>query len=221
MTRFAVRLSLMVLVGAPLLGAQPVSAADPDKAARQTGPAPAGWSVRLDRITAKREDIAFYTMGKGMHVTSGPAAIYWPSAAPVTGNYTVSATIAQRKAPAHPEAYGLFIGGTKLDQAGQEYLYFLVRGDGKYMIKHRAGADVHTVIDWTDSPAVKKQNEAGAASNALSIVVSATDVTFKANGTDVATFKKSDMKGFQTDGVTGLRVNHNLDVHIDGFAVTK
>jgi hypothetical protein len=213
-------IGLLTLSFAPaLLAAQ--GAADPDKAAKSLGPAPTGWSVRLDRPTAKREDIAFTTMGKGMHVTSGPAAIYWPAGAPANGAFTVTATIAQRKAPAHPEAYGLFIGGANLDQPTQEYLYFLVRSDGKYMVKHRAGADVHTVADWTDSPAVNKQNEAGAASNALSVVVSASSVTFKANGKDVATMAKADLKGFKTDGIAGIRVNHNLDVHIDGFAVTK
>ncbi len=139
----------------------------------------------------------------------------------MSGAFTISATIAQRKAPAHPEAFGLFIGGANLDQPTQEYLYFLVRGDGKYMIKHRAGADVHTVTDWTDSPAVTKQNEAGAASNAMAIAVTATDVIFRANGKDVVSLKKSDMKGFKTDGIAGMRVNHNLDVHIADFAIAK
>jgi hypothetical protein len=221
MFRSSIRLAgALALTVVPTL-AQGQSAADPDKAAKATAPAPAGWSVRLDRPTAKREDIAFMTMGKGMHVTSGPAAIYWPGSGPATGAFTVTATIAQRKAPAHPEAYGLFIGGANLDQPTQEYLYFLVRSDGKYMIKHRAGADVHTVADWTDSPAVNKQNEAGAASNALSVAVTATNVTFKANGKDVISLAKADMKGFKTDGIAGMRVNHNLDVHIDGFAIAK
>jgi hypothetical protein len=197
------------------------SAADPDKAAKQTAPSPAGWSVRLDRPNAKREDIAFVTMGKGMHVTSGPAAIYWPAGDGASGAYTVSATITQTKAPSHPEAFGLFIGGKDLDQPGQQYLYFLVRGDGKYMVKHRAGPDVHTVTDWTDSPAVAKQDANGKATNALSVVVSATAVTFKANGKDVASMPKSALKAFSVDGIAGLRVNHNLDVHIGDFAVTK
>jgi hypothetical protein len=195
--------------------------ADPDKAAKQTSPSPAGWSVRLDRPTAKRDDIAFTTMGKGMHVTSGPAAIYWPAGAGPSGAFTVAATFTQMKAPQHAEAYGLFVGGRDLDQPGQQYLYFLVRGDGKYMVKHRAGADVHTITDWTESPAVTKQDANGKATHALQVVVTESTVTFRANGKDVAAMPRSALKAFSTDGIAGMRVNHNLDVHIADFAVTK
>ena len=61
------------------------------------------------------------------------------------------------------------VAGSGLDTA-PDYFYFLVRGDGKYMVRHRAtNGEVHTVVDWTESPAVHKQNEAGAASNTLAV----------------------------------------------------
>jgi hypothetical protein len=44
------------------------------------------------------------------------------------------------------------------------------------------------------------------------------------NGTEVHKIARSVLDGGNdhagTTGIAGIRVNHNLDVHIDGFAVT-
>jgi hypothetical protein len=46
-------------------------------------------------------------------------------------------------------------------------------------------------------------------------------VDFLANGKLVKGFSKAEMHGFVTDGQTGIRVNHNLDVHVDKFQVKR
>jgi hypothetical protein len=99
-------------------------------------------------------------------------------------------------------------------------MYFVVRGDGKYLVKHRANAtEVHTLVDWTASPALKAAGADGKASNALEIRVAADSVRFVANGTPVAAVSRQEAGAMS--GVAGLRVNHNLDVHVDSFAVAK
>ena len=209
------------LLGAlvPIVGAV-AQGSDPDIKVANGGQLPAGWSVRLDRANANVQDLKFIAMGKGYHVTAGPAAIYWNPANTVRGNYTVRGTFTQTKAPMHPEAYGLFVGGADLDKPTQNYLYFLVRQDGKFLINHRAGAEVHKLQDWTDNAAVKKMDEAGKATNALEIAVGADSVRFRANGAQVYSLARADVEQkMKLDGVAGIRVNHNLDVHIDGFAV--
>jgi hypothetical protein len=216
MFRRALVTTALAFVAAAPLAAQ--NSADPDKKV-EGGALPAGWSGRTDRPNAKLADAKFTTMGSGYHVTSGPAAIYWNAAQNTTGPFKASATFAQTKAPAHPEAYGLFFMGKKLDAADQDYAYFLVRGDGKVMVKHRAGADVHTILDWTDNAAVHKQDAAGKATNTLSVDASKPDsVRLLVNGTQVAALPGSHLGS--TDGAVGLRVNHNLDVHISDFSVT-
>ena len=62
----------------------------------------------------------------------------------MTGPFTATATFHQLKAPSHPEAFGLFFMGKSLTTADQNYAYMLVRGDGKVLVKHRAGKDIHT-----------------------------------------------------------------------------
>ena len=190
--------------------------ADPDTKARSSGPAPAGWEFALDRATAKKEDVAFSAMGKGMHVTSGPAAIFWSAGNVARGPYAIKATFTQMKASTHPEAYGLVFGGEKLGTADATYLYFIVRQDGKFMVKHRANATaVHTITDWSESKAVAKVEGAGKATNALEVRADADSVRLFVNNQQVAAYSAKVMN--ETDGIYGIRVNHNLDVHVEGF----
>jgi hypothetical protein len=183
----------------------------------------AGWTGRVDPKDERRgmtiDNTKFVVMGSGYHVTSGPAAIYWNPKDAAKGSYTVSASFTQTKAPMHPEAYGLFIGGSNLSDSTESYVYFETRGDGKYLINHRAGNDVHKIVDWTETDATNKQDAAGKSTNGLAIRVTADSVNFMANGKLVKGFSKAEMHGFAAEGQTGIRVNHNLDVHIDKFAV--
>ena len=214
MIRRTLALATVALVAASSLQAQ--HDADHDVKVKG-GPLPAGWSARTDNANAKIEDAKFVVMGPGYHITSGPAAIYWQTGRVTSGPFKATATFAQQKAPTHPEAYGIFFAGNKLDAADQTYYYFLVRGDGKVMLKHRAGTEVHTLMDWTNNEAVHKQDAAGKATNALAVDATKADsVRFFVNGVEVAA--RTGL-GY-TNGVAGVRVNHNLDVHISDFAVT-
>jgi hypothetical protein len=182
------------------------------------GPLPAGWSGRMDDASAKITDAKFVTMGKGFHVTTGPAAIYWTAKDKVSGPFIATATLSQTKAPDHPEAYGIFVGGKNLESPNQTYFYFLVRGDGKFMVNHRAGAEVHKIVAWTDNAAIKKADAKGAATNTLTADASKADsVRLKVNGVQVAALSAKDVAS--NGQIVGLRVNHHLDVHISDFTV--
>ena len=111
---------------------------------------------------------------------------------------------------------GLLVGGSNLAAATQKYTYFLVRQDGKFMIARRDGAKVAPVVAWTDNAAVKKTTAAAKGTNMLSVVVAADKVRFLVNGTEVSSQPAA---GVDVSGIAGLRVNHNLNVHIDGFGV--
>ena len=218
----------MLAMSAAAVGAQSTNS-DPDKIAADGGVRVPGWTGRIDPRPAsqgrKLTDTKFVSMASGIHVTAGPAAIYWNPENTPSGNYSVTATFNQTKASTHPEGYGLMAGGRDLEKPNQSYIYFLVRQDGKYLINHRADdSTVHKIIDWTANPAIKAIDESGKASNTLSIETDASQVTFLVNGTKVHALSRAVVDGGNghsgTAGVVGIRVNHNLDVHIDGFAVT-
>lgn len=219
MRRIALACALAV---ASSLGAQQQQAADPTIKVKRAG-LPAGWTIRLDdkekRYTA--DDTRFEIMGAGYHVTSGPAALYYSEVHRPSGSFVVRASLTQMKAPAHQEAYGIFIGGADLATPQQQYLYLLVRGDGRYFVGHRAGAEVHRIVPWTEHEAVRPQDEAGTQTNELAIQVTPDSVHMLVNGARLRSFAKIEMHGFRTDGQAGLRVNHNLDVHVGSIEVRQ
>jgi hypothetical protein len=208
-------LSLLALAAAPLAA----QGADDPTHKVAGGALPAGWMGRTDRATDKLTDAKFVAMGSGYHATSGPAAIYWNPKTITSGPFTATTTVTQTKAPTHPEAYGLFFMGKDLDTPQQSYMYFLVRGDGKFLVNHRAGAQVHKVIEWTENAAVAKADANGKATNKLTVDATKSDsLRFFVNDKQVAALPANQFG--TTNGIVGLRVNHNLDVHIGDLTVT-
>lgn len=190
---------------------------DSDHVVQGGGTLPTGWSARTDR-DAPLSNVKFVTMGDGVHATMGPAAIFYRGTDKVTAPFHAVATFTQTKAPMHPEAYGLFFGGKSLDDATQQYTYFLVRGDGKFLVKQRTGAETKNVSDgWIANAAVKSQDTTGKDTNKLEIdATTPGKVKFLANGTTVY---EMDAPAADAGGIVGLRINHNLDVDVAGFGV--
>jgi hypothetical protein len=182
-------------------------------AAHATG-IPDGWQVRLDR-PGSTAPIHFMSMEGHLHAVLGPAGIFYQPTATATGNFTARGTFTLNKPSAHPEAFGMFLGGRNLEADNQDYAYFLVRQDGKFMVKHRAGSETHTLVDWTDHAAVRQPGADGKATNTLAVESHATGVRFLINGTEVAALPR----GLNTSGIYGLRLNHNLDVVVTEFGV--
>lgn len=175
---------------------------------------PAGWQVRLDDGSTQPTGVQFMTMGTGFHVMTGPAAILYKPDMTKSGTYQVQATFQQMEPSEHAEAYGLFIGGADLQAANQKYTYFLIRQDGKYLIKRRAGMTTPTVADWTDHASVKKTDAKSQGTNTLAIAVSPDKVRFLVNGGEVSSAPSGKV---DTRGIVGLRINHGLNVHVDHF----
>ncbi len=220
-TRIALLLGLVAALP-PVLAAQ-----DHDATTKVTGGAlPDGWMLRFDppyrsNPMPKPTEVNFRAMGAGWHLTSGPAALYYRSLDNATGDYTVSATISQAKSSGH-EAYGVFVGGHDLHGADQNYVYMVVHPQGgKFLINHRTGDDKPTsLVPYTETDAVHKEDPtSGAASNTMAIRVAGGMLHFMINGTEVKTLTASEIPDFSTAGIAGLRLNHNLDVHISDFMV--
>ena len=178
--------------------------------AQESGVTAEGWEVRLDRGT-NVGDLFFRTMGSGFHATTGPAAIFWQPSSMQKGEYSISATFVQTKPSNHPNAYGLVFGGADLSGPNQRYSYFVIREDGRFLIKKRMGMDTPNVVAWTANAAVNALGAEGRSTNALAVEVGRQQVRFLVNGTEVSTQPRS---AVDTDGIVGLRVNHVLDIHI-------
>jgi hypothetical protein len=182
--------------------------------------APRGWMVRADRSTNASDPdgagaIKFMQMGGGFHAITPQAAVFWNPANTATGNYTAKGTFVLQKPSGHTNYYGLVFGGSDLDNAKQSYTYFLVAQDGTWLVKKRNGdASADDVAPKTANAAIKKPDASGKSTNALEVRVGADKVDYVVNGTVVHSMPKA---GLKTDGIYGIRVNHLLEVHVDGF----
>jgi len=184
---------------------------------------PKGWMVRADRSTSASDPdgagtIKFVTMGTGFHATNPQAAVYWSPANSTTGAYTLKGAFTLMKPSGHTNYYGLVFGGSALEGAAQSYTYFLVAQDGTWLVKRRSGDAATDVLPKTANDAVKKPGADGKSTNALEVRVGADKIDYVVNGTVVGSSPKS---GIKTDGVYGIRVNHLLEVHIDGLSSGK
>ena len=187
--------------------------------------APKGWKVRADRSTSATDPdaagtIKFVTMGTGFHATNPQAAVYWNPANTATGNYTLKGTFTLVKPSGHTNFYGLVFGGGDLEGAKENYNYFLVAQDGTWLVKHREGEETKDIAPKTANDAVKKPDASGKSVNALEVRVQPSKIDYVVNGTVVHSTPKSGMSA-RTDGTWGMRVNHQLEVHVDQLAVTK
>lgn len=209
----------LAAVGSAQVAAQSTGGAgqDPDQRVSDAAPVPPGWTARPD-AGGNAGDIKFVTMEPGYHLTLGPATILYREDDRARGPFHTLAKFHQMKKLKHAEGYGLIMGGQNLDGEDQSYTYFLVRGDGKFTIKRREGAKVSEIVGWKVHPAVVKADAEGKATNLLEIdaKIDPRRVSFKVNGKEVHFLPASRVA---TAGTVGLRVNHNLDLHIEDFAV--
>ena len=224
-------------IAAPLAAQQQAGKADPTNKVKGSGTLPSGWMMRYDptrpgQPAPAANEVNFVTMGPGFHFTTGPAAIYYNPKDVASGEYSVTATFGQRKSLGH-EAFGIFIGGKNLQDSTQSYTYLVVkpcrsRGDckeagavlGEVLISQRSSDGRPTAlfpIAHHDAVNVDDPND-GHATNKLTIHVAKDTVHFIVNDKLVAAFPKSKVP---TDGQAGIRINHNIDVHVDWKGVTK
>ena len=214
--------ALAAAFAAPL-GAQGGMEHDPTSNIRGSGKLPAGWNARFDQAGATLTQVEVRQAGTALAFRSGPAAIYWNTKDVATGMYTVSAIFEQKKSMNH-EAYGLFIGGQNLSDPTQNYLYFVIKPNtGEMIISHRNGnARPRAIVAATPTEAINRDAPGtGAATNAIAIRVSRDSVHFYVNGKEVRTFAKSGLGGAPTEGLAGLRVNHNLDIEVREFGIKR
>ncbi len=206
---------------------------------------PEGWMLRIDRSTNASDpdaagDVKFTTVPGGFHAVNPAAAIFWHPANTATGAYTVKGTFKLMEPSPHVNYHGLIFGASKLDGAEQTYLYFLVAQNGTFTIRRRAGdrmpdpnaparggrggrgptAITEDVASRVTHAAVRQPGADGTSENTLEVRVKADAIDFVVNGTVVHTAPKTGNTAM-TDGIAGIRVNHQLNVQITGFAVTK
>ena len=189
---------------------------------------PEGWEVRLDDpneeviIGSERDEshIYFVNMVPGWHIKTGPAGIFYHPEEVLKGDYYIETKIHLfDPKERHAEGFGLIFGGKNLDNNNHEYLYFLIRNTGDFLVKQRKGEFTRVLKEWTPSKniIIHDSEETDSTSvNILGVEVVNGMLKFYINETEVASL---DAEGYDTDGIFGLRVNHAVDLHVEDLAV--
>jgi hypothetical protein len=190
-----------------------------------------GWEGKEDsgnRQGLTVNDSKLAPEGKGFRLTTGPAGLYWSPANVGKGDYSVKATFTEAKQTYnHPHPFGVFIGGSDLGTPTANALYCAAYRNGNYIIRGFSGGKRFDVVAKPSANAAVKT----AASPDAEVVqevgwnVKGDKLECVINGTAVWSGTKADVTGAgklaSTDGIAGIRVSHNSDALVTGFAVGK
>jgi hypothetical protein len=217
----------VVAVPVAVLLSVAASAQDADKKVAGGGVTVKGWQGKADPgnkqgLTAN--DSKFAPEGTGFHITTGPAAVYWNPANTAKGDFTVKATFKEPKQTInHPHPYGVFIGGSQLDTDTPSMLYCVAYRDGTFTVRQfTAGKPSQVVRKTPHEKVAKAAGPEAEVTQEVALSVKGPKVECTVNGASVWSADKSEIPGLATtDGLTGIRVSHNSDATVSGFAVTK
>ena len=203
---------------------------DADKKVAGGGVTVKGWTGKVD--SGNRQGLAITDSklapeGSGMRLMTGAAALYWNPANVGKGDFSVKATFDEAKQPYnHPHPYGVFIGGKGLDGDQPQALYCAAYRNGNYIVRGFSGGKPFGIVQKpTPNDAVAKGAADAPVKQEVTMRVSGDKVECTVNGTSVWSATKADVTGAgkldSTDGITGIRVSHNSDALVSGFAVGK
>ena len=193
-----------------------------------------GWTGKIDaqeeRAGRTLNDARLAKDGNALHVTTGPAVVYWNPANKASGDYTVKATFTEDKFMGlndHPHPYGIVIAGNDLGTDTQSLLYCAAYGTGTFIVRGFGPAPFRMNGGRGESnDAVHKAAGTGQpVTQEIAVSVKGDKVTCAINGTVVGTYAKADLVGAgklkSTDGVYGIRFGHNTEAKVSGLTVTK
>ncbi len=192
-----------------------------------------GWVGKIDANAEKAgqtiNDAKLTRDGNTLHVTTGPAVVYWNPANRARGNYTVSATFTEPKymnLNSHPHPYGIVISGNDMGTPQQSYLYCAAYGDGRFIVRGFGPDPFQMNGRGEANPAIHKAAGSGEpVTQKIALSVNGDHVECAINGTVVGTYDKSALvtagKLKSTDGVYGIRFAHNTDATVSDLTMTK
>jgi hypothetical protein len=203
---------------------------DADKKVAGGGVTVKGWTGRVD--SGNRQGLAITDSklapeGSGKRLMTGAAALYWNPANVGKGDFSVKATFDEAKQPYnHPHPYGVFIGGKGLDGDQPQALYCAAYRSGNYIVRGFSGGKPFGIVQKpTPNDAIAKGAADAPVKQEVTMRVSGDKVECTVNGASVWSATKADVTGAgkldSTDGITGIRVSHNSDALVSGFAVGK
>jgi hypothetical protein len=221
----------LALAGTPMVGAQQHQ--ETARSVEGGGITAPGWKGMVDPTekSAGVKDAKLEKQGQDLHVVTGPAITYWNPNNTASGDYTVKATFTEPKYLSlndHPHPYGIMIGGNDMGTPQATFLYCAAYGNGTFIVRGfgpasfgPGGSKRAQANDAVHKAAGKDQP----VTQEIAMSVKGDTVTCSINGTQVASYPKSEVVGAgklkSLDGVYGIRFAHNTEGTVSGLSVSK
>ncbi|PYP35006.1 MAG: hypothetical protein DMD46_14475 [Gemmatimonadetes bacterium] len=213
---------------------RPGRAQDVSRSAAGGGISVPGWQGKVDAQEEQRgrtlNDARLAPEGDALHVTTGPAVIYWNPANRATGDYTVKATFTEPKymnLNDHPHPYGVFIAGNDLGTDHESLLYCAAYGNGSVIVRgfgpqpfqmNGRGGESNAAVHKAAGPGKPVTQE-------IALSVKGDKIECTVNGTVVGSYDKSAVvtagRLKSTDGVYGIRFAHNTEGFVTALALAR
>jgi hypothetical protein len=186
-------------------------------------PTPPGWEWITDAdakiITAldpPEGSWLFGTMAPGWHITTRPGATLYEPSHTGRGRFAIESEIFLFPGTSD-SGFGLFIGGQELEAKGR-LVAFLIRRDGSAAVESRESGRNTQLRPWTKATPILPGAATGdPVKNVLRVEAEATTVVFAVNGQQVLEIPR---EGTALDGIVGLRVGSDLNLHVTNLDVT-
>jgi hypothetical protein len=186
-------------------------------------PAPSGWKWVMDadaKIVSSLDppegSWLFGTMAPGWHITTRPGVLLFEPSHSSRGRFVVESESFLFPGKSN-SGFGVFVGGKELEGT-PSYVAFVVRRDGSAAIEAVDAGRTTALHAWTKSSAVVTAGmDGGEIKNLLRVEAEASIVTFLVNGQKVAEVPRD---GTRFDGLVGLRVGGDLNLHVTNLDVT-
>lgn len=177
------------------------------------------WRTAFDRAGAPDSVLKVGTMPPGWHTSlaaGAPGVVLFDPA--VTGGRTFTLEVEAFFFGSAPGAgLGLVIAGRGLDTPAPRFVAFSVFPDGRISVTRHAGPARDRLVLPTPDAAVNKHPGGQVdVKNVLSLVGDEAKVTFRVNGTVVATLPRAVV---DPGGLVGLRLEPGANVHVATFAL--
>jgi hypothetical protein len=225
----------------PAAAGQRVPGPNDDKPVAGGGIFVSGWQGTVDASSIRQgmaiKDAKFASEGANIRVMTGPAVSYWNPANTASGDYTVTAKFTEPRYMElnnHPHSYGIIIGANKMGTPDANYLYCVVYGDGKALVRGFGGVNpdptkngaplVFTLMrDPAANPAVNKAaDKLQPVTNTITWSVKGGKAECLVNDKSIASYDSAQLVGTgkldSLNGHYGIRVTHNVEVLVEGFA---
>jgi len=138
----------------------------------------------------------------------------------VSGAYTLKGTFTLMKPSGHTNYYGLIFGAAIWKARSRSIFTSWSLRMGRGSSRGAMADSTVNISEKVASEVVKKPDASGKSTNTLEVRAAADQIEYVVNGQVVHSTPKNGPTA-KTDGIYGIRVNHLLEVQVDGLIVSK